>query len=171
MACDLHCLVPSGLIHQFMTMNRILLAAQIISLALLTQACFDVKYQETLTNSPSGTAGSFLGEWRSANAAAFPTPQTCGDLKWNVTSQSATQIAGTFEATCAGGVKLAGTASGVIDGNLRFDATGTATGVGPASCPFTLSGTGVVQADSSLRIDYTGSTCVGPISGTEILRR
>lgn len=152
-------------------MKRILLATQIVSLALLTQACFRVDYQETLKNTPSSGAQSLLGEWRSASAASFPTPQTCGDLKWNVTSQDATHIAGTFEATCAGGATLTGTASGVVDGNLRFDAAGTASGLGPASCPFTLSGTGILQTDSSLRVEYIGLTCVGTISGTEILRR
>lgn len=152
-------------------MKRILLATEIVSLALLTQACFRVDYQETLKNTPTSGVQSLLGEWRSASAASFPTPQACGDLKWNVTSQDATHIAGTFDATCAGGVKLAGAASGVVDGNLHFEATGNATGLVPFTCAFTLNGTGVLQPDSSLRIDYTGETCVGRISGTEILRR
>jgi len=155
-----------------MNVKRILLAIQIVSLTWLTQGCFGVEYQETLSNTPSSTsAQAFLGEWRSANASSFPTSQTCGDLRWNVTAQDATHIAGNFEATCAGGVRLTGTASGVIDGNLRFTANGLASGLGPVSCPFDLNGTGVLQIDSSLRVDYTGSTCVGPISGTEILRR
>jgi hypothetical protein len=166
MACDLH--------HEAWntrTMKRTPFAAPIISLAVLTQACFSVEYQETLRNSPSNSAQSLLGDWRSANAGSFPTPQTCGDLKWNVTSQDATHIAGSFEATCGGGVTLAGTATGVLDGNLRIEATGNATGLVPFTCPFTVNGTGVLQADSSLRVDYYGSTCVGAISGTEILRR
>ncbi len=154
-----------------MTMQRTIFAAQIISLALLTQACFSVEYQETLKNSPSNSAQSLLGDWRSANAGSFPTPQSCGDLKWNVTSQDATHIAGNFEATCGGGVKLVGTARGVIDGNLLIEATGNATGLVPFTCPFTLNGTGVLQADSSIQVDYTADTCVGRVSGTEILRR
>ena len=153
-------------------MKRILLSVQIIVLAWFTQACFDVQYQDTLKNTPTNTsAQSFLGEWRSANPSSFPTTQSCGDLKWNVTSQDATRIAGNFEATCAGGVKLAGTATAVMGSTMLLDANGMATGLGPISCPFTLAGTGHPQIDASIRVEYIGSTCVGPISGTEIIRR
>jgi hypothetical protein len=153
-------------------MKRILLSVQIISLAWLTQACFDVQYQDALKNTPSSTnARSFLGEWRSANPSSFPTAQSCGDLVWNVTSQDATRIAGNFEATCAGGAKLTGTASAVIGNPILLDANGMVTGMGPISCPFTLAGTGIPQTDASIRVEYIGSTCVGPISGTEVIRR
>jgi len=153
-------------------MKRILLSVQIIVLAWFTQACFDIQYQDTLKNTPSNTsAQSFLGEWRSANPSSFPTTQSCGDLKWNVTSQDATRITGNFEATCAGGVKLAGTATAVMGSPMLLDANGMATGLGPISCPFTLAGTGIPQTDASIRVEYIGSTCVGPISGTEIIRR
>jgi hypothetical protein len=153
-------------------MKGLLLAIPLVSLGCLTQAC-DVQYQQTLTNSPSKASltEAFLGEWRSAGPASFVTPQTCGDLRWNVTSQDATHVTGQFDATCAGGVALTGTATGFIDGALRFQAVGTATGLGPVSCPFTLDGTGTPQADATLRMDYTGTTCLGAISGTEILRR
>jgi len=153
-------------------MKRILLATRIVSLAWLTQACFGVEYRETLKISPtSGSDRSFLGEWRSASVS-FPTPQTCSDLKWTVTSQNGPNIAGNFEATCGGGaVKLTGTATAVIEGHLRIDAVGTATGFGSTPCSFSLTGTGVLQSDSSIRVDYTGQTCIGPISGTEVIRR
>jgi hypothetical protein len=153
-------------------MKRILRSAQIVVLALFTQACFDVQYQDALKNTPSNTgAQSFLGEWRSANPSSFPTGQSCGDLKWNVTSQDATRITGTFEATCAGGVKLAGTATARMGSPILLDANGMATGLGPISCPFTLAGTGIPQTDASIRVEFIGSTCGGSISGTEIIRR
>jgi len=153
-------------------MKRIRLSVQIIVLAWFTQACFDIQYQDTLKNTPTNTsAQSFLGEWRSANPSSFPTTQSCGDLKWNVTSQDATRITGNFEATCAGGVKLAGTATAVMGSPMLLDANGMATGLGPISCPFTLAGTGIPQIDASIRVEYIGSTCVGPISGAEVIRR
>ena len=153
-------------------MKRILVAVQLIGLAALTQAC--VQYQETLKNNPT-SAGSvaqlFLGDWHSVAPPSFVTPQTCGDLTWTVTSQDATHMGGNFEATCAGGVRLTGTATGYVDGNLHFQAVGTATGLGPISCPFMINGTGTPQANSTLRVDYTGTTCVGDIGGTEVLQR
>ena len=153
-------------------MKRILLSVQIIVLAWFTQACFDIQYQDTLKNTPTNTSTqSFLGEWRSANPSSFPTTQSCGDLKWNVTSQDATRMTGNFEATCAGGVKLAGTATATMGNPMQLDANGMATGLGPVSCPFNLAGTGIPQIDASIRVEYIGSTCVGPISGTEVIRR
>jgi len=150
-------------------MKRILPAIPLIILASFMQACFGVEYGETIKSTP--TSQSFVGEWRSASATGFPTPQSCSDLKWTVTSQSATQISGNFEATCAGGVKLTGTANAVLNVNLNIDASGTATGFGSAPCLFTLTGTGVLQSDSSILVTYTGQTCIGPISGSEVLRR
>jgi hypothetical protein len=153
-------------------MRHWLIAVHLIGAALATQACFDVGYKETLKTSPTGTGQSFLGEWRSANTVtAFPTSQSCTNLVWQVTSQSDTSIAGTFEAACAGDITLTGTATGVIDGNLHITASGTAAGFGATLCNFSLTGTGVLQLDSSIRVDYTGQTCIGPISGTEIIRR
>lgn len=146
-------------------LNALLLAGTV----LLSQGCFDVGYKEAVNTSPS--VQSWLGEWRSANTGFPASSQACSDLAWNITSQSATAIEGVFEATCTGGVKLTGTASGVIDGTIQITAAGTASGLGSTSCNFTLSGTGVLQVDQSIRVDYTGQTCVGAISGTEVIRR
>jgi len=41
---------------------------------------------------------------------------------------------------------------------------------GLASCPFSLSGTGTIDGDV-IRVPYTGSTCLGPVSGTQVLQR
>jgi len=62
-------------------------------------------------------------------------------------------------------------ASGTIDGNIRWEASGNATGLGPLTCPFSLTGTGDLQATSTIAVTYTGQTCLGPISGTEVLHR
>jgi hypothetical protein len=151
-------------------MKRLLLTAQLICVALATQACFN--FQETLSSAPSRfEEQSFVGEWRSAGVASFPTSQSCTDLAWNVSSQSETQISGNFEAVCDGGITLTGTATGVLDGNIQIEAAGTATGFGSTPCHFTLTGTGVLQTDSSIRVDYTVQTCIGTFSGTEIIRR
>jgi hypothetical protein len=151
------------------TLTRLVVAIQVAGVVLLTQGCIGFTHESTST-SPTSIAQSFVGEWRSANSA-FPTSQSCTDLVWNVSSQTESSVAGTFEATCAGGITLTGTATGELDGDLHINAYGTASGFGATACNFTLTGTGVLQADGSIRVDYTGQTCIGPISGTEIIRR
>jgi hypothetical protein len=48
---------------------------------------------------------------------------------------------------------------------------GTATYAGALSCDFSLSGTGIIENNDTLTIPYSGTTCLGPISGTERLHR
>lgn len=153
-------------------MKKLKVAAAIVSVVFSLQACVDLGLTEKLIGiSPSsGSAQSLAGDWHSVSEGSFPTPDSCTDLSWSVTSQDATHMSGNFEATCDGGVTLTGTASGVLDGDLQFEATGTATGLG-VSCPFTLTGTGALQADGTIRVDYTGQTCLGAISGTEFITR
>ena len=73
-------------------------------------------------------------------------------------------------ATCADGVVLTGIASGTfIDGLLTVQADGLATSTG-VQCTFDLSGTARVVGDH-IEIDYTGTSCLGPVSGSETLTR
>ena len=48
--------------------------------------------------------------------------------------------------------------------------TGVGTIAGFPACTFSLSGNGTIENDA-LTIPYTGTTCVGPVHGTETLRR
>ena len=64
---------------------------------------------------------------------------------------------------------LTGTAGGQLVGDtLQFTANGLARTPAGVTCPFQLSGTARREGDS-VRIDYAGSTCLGPLSGTELL--
>jgi len=121
---------------------------------------------------PSAVIPSLLGSWTSQSITALPgAPATCGTFQWTVTTQTETDIAGTFSATCAGGVTITGTASGHIDGtSVPITVSGSATLAGVPSCAFSLSGNGVIDGDT-IRVPYTGTTCLGPVSGTENLRR
>ena len=151
---------------RFAVKQMVLVAA----LAVLANAC--TGFEHTLTPTiPSDTTLSYLGDWTSASLTSFPTPQSCGGVTWKVTSQQGNTIAGEFQVACAGGVTLSGVANGTIAGDLTFQAAGTATGLGPLACAFTLSGTGVLQTASSILVTYAGSTCAGPVSGSEIIRR
>ena len=42
---------------------------------------------------------------------------------------------------------------------------------GFAACNFSVSGVGVITNDDTLTIPYAGNTCLGPVKGTETLRR
>ena len=74
-----------------------------------------------------------------------------------------------FTATCGDGVYLEGTLDGTLSGDvLTVSGSGTATAPGATGCSFTLNGTARVVGDA-IQLDYTGATCLGPVSGTEIL--
>lgn len=123
--------------------------------------------------SPTPTPSqSMVGTWSSNALPGLPNPSTCGNLHWSISSQSATSLAGEFSAVCAGNVTIAGTASGTVEGSkIPMKADGAATVPGLPACNFSLTGIGYIEANDTIRIEYTGTTCFGPVSGTETLRR
>ncbi|HMF93792.1 MAG TPA: hypothetical protein VKE96_05840 [Vicinamibacterales bacterium] len=134
----------------------------------------------TPASAPLGApAASLSGTWSepshiSAHAiTSLPAPNSCSAFQFTMTSQSATAASGSFTAQCPGNLTLAGTISGQLGGaTIPMLITGVATAPGEASgCPFTLNGTGIMQSPNELRIDYTGTTCLGPVSGSATLRQ
>jgi len=93
-------------------------------------------------------------------------------LKWVISEQSATSIAGTVSATCAGGAKVNANLTGTTNGQsaMNLTAIGTIVAAG-IPCAFDLSGVGTRQSNDSMKLDYKGSYCLGTVSGTETLRR
>lgn len=151
------------------TISRLTIMA---AAALVAASCaFESKSSVAAPSTGNTSTSSFVGTWKSQSLTA-PDPSTCGNLQWNVTSQSATAIAGTFSAVCAGNLTVSGTAEGHLNGSeIPMTASGTATAPGvPVGCPFSLVGTGHPQTDGSLVIDYVGTTCAGNVHGTETLR-
>ena len=136
--------------------------------AMLASGCLGYERESTL--GPTGTgAAALLGNWTSGNL--IPQPGQCSDFKWNVTEQSGTSAAGTFSAVCAGNLQLNGTARGTLSGSvISWTAQANASVPGLASCPISLSGTAELLVDS-IRIPYSGTTCLGPVSGIETLRK
>ena len=121
----------------------------------------------------AGSAPSLLGTWAS-QSVAIPSPSSCGNFQWTVTSQTATSLAGNFSAECPGGVSISGTASGQLVNatTIPITASGSVSLAGVQACNFSLSGTGAVEdGANTLRVPYTGSTCLGPVQGTEVLHR
>jgi hypothetical protein len=117
---------------------------------------------------PSGSLG---GIWIS-DGITVPAPGSCNNFQWQVTSSTATSLAGNFSATCGGNVTVTGTASGRIEGNaVPLAVAGTATYLGALSCDFSLTGTGTIVDNDTIVIPYSGSTCLGPVDGTQTLHR
>jgi hypothetical protein len=144
--------------------------AVVIAIAAAASACVGYENKTTLT-SPTATVAALMGTWASASAGVIPSPSTCVDFKWNATEQTATSARGSFSATCAGDLKVAGTAQGTLSGSvITWTATGNATTPTLPSCAITLSGTAELGANS-IRVPYSGNTCMGPVSGVEILNK
>jgi hypothetical protein len=122
----------------------------------------------TSTTTP---ASAFSGAWGSSSIAGLPLGN-CADVKWLITAQTASSVAGTVTANCASGVKVAANLTGTLksDDVIDLDATGTLTAMG-LPCPFNLKGTGTRQTGDTMKVDYNGSYCVGTVNGTETLRK
>lgn len=123
-------------------------------------------------SSSTGTAASaFSGTWGSSTIAGLPIGN-CADLKWLITEQSATSVAGTVSATCQGGVTVAANLTGQLRSETAIDLTakGNIFALG-IPCPFDLTGVGTRQSNDAMKLDYTGTYCLGNVSGTENLKR
>lgn len=143
-------------------------AACAIGLAAALTACIGYERRSTLGPSATGIA-ALLGTWTSTSLAT--SASTCTDFRWNVTQQSGNTATGTFSATCAGDLRVQGTANGTLSGaTVTWNAQATASVPNIASCPITLTGTAELGTDS-IRVPYSGQTCLGPVSGAEVLRK
>ena len=109
--------------------------------------------------------------WQS-ETFAIPSPGSCGNFQWQVTDSTSTSMSGNFSATCAGNIVVKGTANGTLVGTtVPLTITGTATYAGAISCDFSLSGTGLIENNDTLTIPYSGTTCFGPVFGTQRLHK
>jgi hypothetical protein len=152
-------------------MKNLILAT---ALAACVAASGCVGYEsKTVAPTTPGTAGveALVGTWASASTGIVPSPSTCTDFKWTPSQQTSTSASGAFSATCAGDLKVSGTASGTLSGaTVTWSAQGVASTPQIASCNIALSGTAELGV-SSIRIPYSGNTCLGPVSGVEILNK
>ena len=151
---------------------KLLRIALILSLAVASTACGQIL--KSILNSPtepsnSGDIRSYLGTWTGSTVA--PVAQSCGSLLWKITSQTGGQASGDFSATCADGVTLTGTMTATHgETSIPWAATGTAT-KGAVTCPFSMTGTGTFQGTSNIALNYAGTSCNGPVSGSETIKR
>jgi hypothetical protein len=139
------------------------------ALALAVAAAGCTSFEHTTTSPSSAGVAALMGTWASASSA-LPSASSCSDFKWNASELTASSAKGSFSATCDGGLKVTGTAQGTLSGSLiTWSAEGDATTAGIA-CRITLTGTAELGANS-IRVPYSGDTCLGKVSGVEILNR
>jgi hypothetical protein len=123
------------------------------------------------SNTTTSPASAFSGAWGSSTIAGLPLGN-CADVKWVITAQTASSVAGTVTASCASGVNVTANLTGTMqsDSVIGLVANGTLTAMG-LPCQFNLNGTGTRQAGDTMKVDYNGSHCLGTISGSETLRK
>ena len=148
------------------------LFACVAAASIAAAGCVGFDHSSSVT-SPSTTPGiaALTGSWQSVQDAGsiIPNPNTCTDFKWVASTQTATSAVGSFSASC-NGVLFSGVANGTLTGTtVAWGANGTASGASlPQSpCPITLTGTAELGTNS-IRVPYTGSTCMGPVSGSGV---
>ena len=132
-------------------------------------ACFKITTSPSPINSTSQQLG---GVWVTVESIPGATiTSSCTNFRWAVTQYTGSTGSGTFSATCFGNVNIAGSAQGTLNGiNVIWSATATATMEGLPPCAIALSGVATIETDR-IRIPYTGTTCIGAVSGTEFIKR
>jgi len=155
-----------------MKLPRLAAAIGFVFVASLAAACVETRHEGP--TSPSEVAKLLAtGNWTSAATAASSALNvgSCGNLEWKIATLTDTSASGTFKATCGGGLTLEGSAEGKLNGlTADLSASGTVGGAG-VTCPFSLTGQAVPEGLDKVRINYNGSTCLGPVSGSEVLTR
>ena len=153
-------------------MKRYVSFAALAAMAVVSVGCFDFSRNATSLTGPSASelsVSTLAGTYRSITS--IPTADSCTNFSWTVTEKTSNSAKGNFSASCQNNaLQVAGTAQGTQTGNnIAFvvNATATAAGVG---CPISLSGTAVIETNQ-VRVPYTGTSCFGAVSGTEILKR
>jgi hypothetical protein len=149
------------------------IAFAVLAAALASAGCSSLL--NSLTSSataptPTGV-NALTGTWTSVSSTTALT-DTCTNFKWTVSQVSGNTGSGTFTATCRGTLLVTGTAEGVVaDTKITWTATGAASVSGQPDCAVSLSGSALFEPPTQMRVPFTGTTCNGNVSGTEILRQ
>lgn len=153
-------------------MKRYVSLVVFAALAAATTGCFEMSSNAGSITGPSAaqlSVTTLAGNYRSITS--IPTADSCTNFSWTVTEKTSNSAKGNFSASCQNNtLQVAGTAQGTQTGqNIAFQVNATATSAG-VSCAISLSGTAVIETNQ-VRVPYTGTSCFGNVSGTEILKR
>jgi hypothetical protein len=152
------------------------LTAALVLACAMTAGCdlLTNKNKDTTSTPTSPTPGAsldqFAGTWQSVTAS---TPATgCGNLKYTVTPTTATSANVSFTATCAGNITVAGSGSGTLSGSaINWSSSGLVS-QGGVNCPFTFTNSkATLDATNQVVVNYTGTVCGIPVSGTETVKK
>jgi hypothetical protein len=150
----------------------VMLRVSLFAVLLVAQSftgCLDSFRKAIPTGAEETALAAFEGSWTSI--AASTAQQSCTDFTWTITDVSASGVSGEWGARCFGTVPVAGTATGTLDdGTIRWAATGTGSVEETGACAVALTGS-AYRDNAQIRIPYSGTTCLGAVSGTEILRK
>ena len=119
---------------------------------------------------PTLAVDAFAGTWSSITVS---NPATgCGNLKYTVTPTSATTANVTFTATCAGNITVTGSGAGTLSGStITWSANGLV-GQGGVNCPFAFTNSkATMESNGQIVVNYTGTVCGIPVSGTETAKK
>jgi len=119
---------------------------------------------------PTVAVDAFAGTWSSITASSPATG--CGNLKYTVTPTTATTANVTFTATCAGNITVTGSGAGALSGStITWTANGLV-GQGGVNCPFTFTNSkATMESNAQIVVNYSGTVCGIPVSGTETVKK
>ena len=145
-------------------MGRRTVTTLLAAITILTGGC-DLQRASSPTSSSDQLEG-YLGRWRSADLQQVT--DACQDFDWSL-APDGDSLSGTFSANCDG-ILLTGDGTGQLSGDtLQLSVSGLATTPQGLTCAFQLTGVARLQGNT-IRVDYAGSTCIGPLTGTELLQ-
>jgi hypothetical protein len=158
-------------------MKSIVAAALVLACALASGCDLLTNKKDTSSSStptspstPTLSVDAFAGTWQSVTAS---TPATgCGNVKYTVTPISASSANVSFTATCATNINVIGSGSGTLAGStINWNASGLV-GQGGVNCPFTFTNSkATLASDGTIAVNYTGTVCGIPVSGTETVKK
>jgi hypothetical protein len=123
----------------------------------------------TAPTAPTASLDAFAGTWSSVSVSTPPTG--CGNLKYTVTPTTTTTAAVTFSATCASNITVTGSGAGTLAGNIISWSASGLVAQGGVNCPFTFTNSKATLEAGQVVVNYTGTVCGIPVSGTETVKK
>jgi len=131
--------------------------------------------QQATAPSPVASGGETLapygGTWMSGPDGSATSTGTCTNLQWRLPGMTGTTGTGTFVATC-NGVQLTGTVTVAMgpSSSLDWRVAGRTTQSG-RPCEYSLRGTATMVRAGGMKVDYSGTVCGTPVSGSQVWQR
>ena len=134
------------------------------------------KDKDDESGNPTGPTGSatsmdaFAGTWSSVTVGN--PANGCGDVKYTVTPTTTSSANITFSATCAGNIAVTGSGAGTLNGNVISWTANGLVAQGGVNCPFAFTNSkATLGSDGQIAVNYTGTVCGIPVSGTETVKK